>query len=165
MYMLIGVFLVLLVTTPVSALPVEADSMFKDLKGVMLFECGDNYAGIVNDDNNLSFGLVTKVLNTAADILHTYIFSGFEMDVAENEKGFLEGTILFADIGYNLGVESYNVWGKKVDAWTVTSTWSNVIDNGDIGETAAPVPEPATFALLGFGLLGLAGIRRRKSKG
>jgi PEP-CTERM motif-containing protein len=51
---------------------------------------------------------------------------------------------------------------------SLISDWSTVINEGDfsfelIGETA-PIPEPATMLLLGSGLIGLAGFRKKLKK-
>lgn len=43
--------------------------------------------------------------------------------------------------------------------WTVTST-NDVVEGGG-RSPVAPVPEPATLVLLGFGLIGIAGLGRR----
>jgi hypothetical protein len=35
------------------------------------------------------------------------------------------------------------------------------VRNGDVGDISSPVPEPTTVLLLGLGLMGLAGVRRK----
>ncbi len=51
---------------------------------------------------------------------------------------------------------AYDWWATSSDAG-----WGSVLDSG---VTMAPVPEPATMLLLGSGLIGLAGFRRKKFK-
>jgi hypothetical protein len=50
-----------------------------------------------------------------------------------------------------------------VDGGEIALHWGMTCAN-DIIEGGAPVPEPATMLLLGFGLIGLAGIGRKKFK-
>jgi len=46
--------------------------------------------------------------------------------------------------------------------WPDTVNIGSVSHLGEINGNGAPVPEPATMMLLGFGLIGLAGLRRKK---
>jgi len=80
---------------------------------------------------------------------------------------------------FDNGSETYtgNVWGE-LDIWQdgtldvrVSSDFgdfylaSSVLTvNGDDGTEPAPVPEPATLMLLGSGLIGLAGFRKKTKK-
>ena len=60
-----------------------------------------------------------------------------------------------------------NLWNGK-DKLVLSGFWLNEYDEGRIshvtlyGKQATQVPEPATLILLGLGLLGIAGFRRKK---
>lgn len=58
------------------------------------------------------------------------------------------------DTGQKIGVEFF-----------VSTDVNHQLVNFDIGTPAAPVPEPGTLLLMGSGLLGLAGVLRRKMRG
>lgn len=96
-----------------------------------------------------------------------------------NNGGFdlYTDTISIPDVSLAAGsywIELQNAGsGSGTVAWDVndgpSSAWDNIdgyvtASNAfDIKGTETPVPEPVTVALLGGGLLGLAGLRRRKA--
>ena len=115
---------------------------------------------------------ITKTASISGGLFNFYsawLTSPF-LDKMEIEvKGWSGGTVLYSDTVYPLQPDPtdplklgptefvFNYFG--IDQLTFGTTESNfAMDNFN----ASPVPEPATLLMLGFGLVGLAGLGRKR---
>ena len=83
------------------------------------------------------------------EINDTYTF-GFSGIYADQEFGEY-----FVDFGGILNV-------AKAEFWALNDTWGASPSDYSVAGASAPVPEPGTIVLMGLGLVGLAGMGRKK---
>jgi len=114
----------------------------------------------VSDLSDLTSGFT----NVSGD-LFTGTITGASLTIGSSSAGslnFVVGSVnsaLLTDLGAS-GGPSYG--GSVSTALSGTSTTSLSMGSSDVVLTPVPAPEPSSLLMLGFGLIGLAGLRRRK---
>lgn len=101
--------------------------------------------------------------------------TGISGDKGYTDKVVIPATVASFPVNANLTTAGLSNWGTSAhDAWTtISSAWTAINTDGGTGiislvSTAtaaldiAGVPEPASLALVGMGVLGLAAVRKRR---
>jgi hypothetical protein len=106
-------------------------------------------------------------IGSTADPLDILFYAAAAV-VTQNPYGNVPGGVnftAFADFAstFNLtSIELYEAGGQRITDWTLTDLATNQVVFDQDGRVTAQAPEPATIALLGIGLAGLAFTRRRR---
>ena len=132
---------------------VMSDAVFELAPGIDSFF--DVYGGNFSDGHDIFWGRT----NHMSSYFHISVFEGAEGMLFSSVSN--EGWVQIHGPGY-AGTSGFGLFSAKNAAGqTENLVFDNIEFETQIA-TVAPVPEPATMLLFGLGLLGLAGINRKK---
>jgi len=170
-------FLFLLCGATAFALPVDlstftAEDYVTESGGTVTFEESFDYAAIYfyddsflvpDDASTLSFEYELDLGDNDYDDYLTFEINYFEDFYVDTEGPGSHSTDLSPYQGSTISLAWGLIWNGDLEAGTTASLWN--IDLARVDSSSGdPVPEPSTMLLMGIGLLGLVGCRRKCKK-
>lgn len=117
----------------------------------------------IDTANDAEFGLwdsVGNLLFWQDDLAHDYASTGLLSEANDDSFLFPERSMSLNSGTYFMAIGTFNSWGSNGYNISGSTAGSYVLN---ISTDIAPVPLPATLALLGLGLVGLGVTRKLKS--